>query len=445
MTNTNSLEFYKHPKNYIQNSVLVLIAFATVFFPRIVESIGAPSLINFLHFAVVPIVFGIVITKTRVHDRKQIIITKSLMFALILLLGVITASALLNHAGFINLILAFMLLAEPFVLLITIICIPFSLATFKKFRGWLLGFATIHVILSILQRILLGIGLLQRTSMTLEDNVQGVFYLSGGGHVIGASVSMSFSLYYFISANNKPIFLRISVVIASFIALLLADAKQALMVLLAAWLILIFISVKDIKLTLQYIISAIIIGYILFWCIENLEAFRAFKTWIRPEIYGPNGDATVLKTSSFRIIPSYFKSLLNWFLGLGPGHTVGRLGGWMLEQYRSLLEPLGATIHPCSEAVWNVWRGNYLDSSFFSPLFGWVAIWGDSGFLGLATYLYLASIVWRKLCCDSFCKLMMLTVLVNGFIFTLMEEPGYMLSIATLIGLRWHERRLAIR
>jgi hypothetical protein len=434
---------YKSQQGYIKNTFLVLIAFATAFFPRIISTVGAPAAINFIHFIIVPLVCFIVIAKTRVKNRKQILITWTLMSALVILLGVMTASALLNGAGLINVFVAFMLLAEPFMMLIAIICIPFSLEGLKQFRRWILGFIIIHIFLALSQKILLQVGILQKNRMTIEDNIQGVFYLTGGGHVVSAIVAMSFSLYYFFTAKSVPILIRSSFVFAAFLVLLFADAKQVLLVYLVAWAILILISVKDIKLTLQYVIAAILIGYTLFWCVENVEAFSAFKTWIRPEIYGPNGDATILKTAPFRIIPSYFKSSLNWFLGLGPGHTVGRLGGWMLKDYWNLLGPLGATIHPCSQAVWSVWRGNYLDSSFFSPLFGWVAIWGDSGFLGLAAYLYLALIVWRRICLDEFSKFMMLTVMVNGFIFTLMEEPGYMLSIATLIGLRWQEQRIA--
>ncbi|WP_339378255.1 hypothetical protein [Calothrix sp. NIES-2100] len=433
---------YKSPQGYIKNTFLILIAFATAFFPRILNTVGVPSPINFLHFIVVPIVGVIVITKTRVKNRKQILLTWTLIFALVLLLAVMTSSALLNSAGLINVLLDFMLLAEPFILLIGIICIPFSLEGLNKFKRWILSFVIIHIFLALSQKILLEVGLLRRNGMTMEDNIQGVFYITGGGHVVSAMVAMSFSLYYFFTAKSVSILIRSAFVFAAFLVLLFADAKQVLLVYLIAWGCLILINVKDIKLTLQYIIAAIILGYILFWCVQNLPAFRAFNTWIRPEIYGPEGDATILKTAAFRIIPSYFKSSLNWYLGLGPGHTVGRLGGWMLEDYWNLLGPLGATIHPCSQAVWAVWRGQYLDSSFFSPLFGWVAIWGDSGFLGLAAYLYLASIVWRRICLDDFSKLMMLTVMVNGFIFTLMEEPGYMLSIATLIGLRWQEQRL---
>jgi hypothetical protein len=37
---------------------------------------------------------------------------------------------------------------------------------------------------------------------------------------------------------------------------------------------------------------------------------------------------------------------------------------------------------------------------------------------------------------------MILSVLLFGLIFTQMEEPGYMLTVASLIGLRWQEIQL---
>ena len=62
--------------------------------------------------------------------------------------------------------------------------------------------------------------------------------------------------------------------------------------------------------------------------------------------------------------------------------------------------------------------------------------------MGLSTYLCVASIVWRRLCQDNLSKFLMLNVLVHGFIFSQMEEPGYMLFVAALIGLQWQERRI---
>ncbi len=435
----------KEHKSSLKNSILILLAFATAFFPRILSTAGAPSLINFIHFFTVPLACVIAITTTKVKDKKQIFTAKALLTGLFILLGVMAASALLNQAGLINVFVDFMLLAETFMLLLAIICIPMTLKSFKKFRAWMVGFFIVHIFLALGQNFLMSLGFLYTGDMTMEDNVQGVFYLSGSGHVVGASVSMSFALYYLISAKSAPIWLRGSVFFAAFLQLLFADAKQVLMVFLTAWVLLIISKLKDIKVFIQYLIAAVLIGSILVWCVENLEAFAAFNTWIRPEIYEPDGAATLLKTGAFRIIPSYYKSPLNWFLGLGPGHTIGRLGGWMLIDYGNLLIPLGGTIHPASEAVWNTWRGHWLDSSFFAPLWGWVAIWGDLGFLGLGAYLYLCSIVWFRLCLDDFSRFMMLTVLVFGLIFTQMEEPGYMLTVASLIGLRWQEIQLEKR
>lgn len=438
--------YLKNNKQYIlKSSTLLIIAFATVFFPRLMGFVGAPAAINFLHFALVPFACTVAIFQTKTKNRNQISISKALMSALVILLGVMTASALLNSAGAINVILGFFLLTEPFMFLLGIICIPMTQASFKRFRKWIVGFSCFHIFLALTQKILLDLGIMHVTTMKIpEDNIQGVFYLSGSGHVVGSSVSLSFGLYYLLGSRNSPLWIRILVFFAAFLQLLFADAKQVLLVSLVSWFLLIILNVKDIRKTIQYILIATITGFILVWCIQNLELFRAFNTWVRPEIYGPDGEATLLKTASIRIIVSYFQSPLNWLLGLGPGHTVGRLGGWMLPGYANLLNPLGATIHPVSQEAWNAVEASWIGtaSSMFSPFFGWAGIWGNIGFLGLATYLCIASIVWRRLCHDNFSKFLMLNVLVHGFIFSQMEEPGYMLFVAALIALQWQERRI---
>ena len=79
----------------------------------------------------------------------------------------------------------------------------------------------------------------------------------------------------------------------------------------------------------------------------------------------------------------------------------------------------------------------------FSPFFGWAGLWGDLGMLGLGTYLYLGWVVWHYLCPDDLSKFLLLSVAGFGLVFTQMEEPGFMLYSAFLIGIRWHERRLA--
>jgi hypothetical protein len=440
--NTDIQTYQKQPGN-IRGLTLIAIAFATAFFPRLLSTAGAPVPINFVHFAVVPLVCGFVLAQTKVKDKQQIKTAKVLLSGLAILFGVTAASALLNGAGIINVFLDFLLLTEPFILLLSIVCIPVSYKEHKRFKNWALGFGFANLFLALAQKFLLTVNILRLTRLTIEDNVQGVFYLSNGGHVVAATVTLCFCLYYLLKSKSSPFWLRVSVVFAGLLQILFADAKQVLMVALVAWLILILCRVENIKVTIQYLIAAFLAGYAFYWCIQNLEIFRAYNTWIRPEIYGPDGDATILKTAPFHIIPTYFESPLNWLLGLGPGHTIGRLGGWMIRDYWSLLGPLKATSHPVVNVIWDTWLSSYLDSSFFSPFWGWVGIWGDLGFLGLAAFLYIWLIVWTRLCPDDFSRFIVLNVLVNGFIFTLMEEPGFMLFVAVLIGLQWQERQLA--
>jgi len=439
---TSNLFLKTQKKHFIGSSPLTLFAYASVFFPRILDSVGFPSPINFVHFLVVPIIFGFVLLENNTRDKEKNKATNLLLAMLLVFLISLTISAVVNEAGLVNLALSYMLLAEPFFFLIIIVYLPLDWNSLTRLRNWFLLFSLINVMLAFIQYILINIGLLKVTQMTPWDNVQGVFYLSGAGHVVSSAVSMMFGLYYFASPKLALVWMRVTFLMATFIQLLVADAKQTLLTFLVAWGFLIFLKLTDIKVVFQYAISAIVVFYSLIWAINNLALFAAFNDWLNLELFEPAGRATLLKTGGIRIITSYYESPLNWLFGLGPGHTVSRLGGWMLQDYWNLLAPLGATIHPVSEAVWTTWRGHFLNSSFFSPLFSWLGIWGDTGYVGLTIYLCLWWIVWIQFCKDDFSKFIVITVMVTGFIFTQLEEPGYMITVTALIGLRWNELKL---
>ncbi|HAJ61309.1 MAG TPA: hypothetical protein DCP31_20310 [Cyanobacteria bacterium UBA8543] len=425
-------------KGFVKTSTLVLFAFGTAFFPRLLRA--AP--LNFLHFAAVPLAFGVALFQTRSKDPNQVSISKELLFALYLFLTVGFASAFWNGAGAINAVLGFLLLAEPFMMLLTIVCIPMSPAIFDRLQNWMTGFVFFHLFLVYAQY---ALGFCHLPGHC--DNIQGVFYRSGSGHVVGASISCTFGIYYLINNKTRTIWIRALVFLISFGHIQLADAKQVLLMFVVGFVILVLTNVKDVVKTIMYLMGTVVFIIVFTWAIYNIPALGAFTVWIRPEIYGPDGEATKFKLSGIITTLSYFRSPVNWLLGLGPGHTIGRLGGWMLKDYGSLLMPLGATRVPTganipvSDLVWAYMASSWLAeaSSMFAPFFGWAAIWGDFGFLGLASYLYLCSVVWRRVCVDQLSKYLMLTVFVCGLVFTQMEEPAYMLYIATLIGLRWQE------
>lgn len=442
MHNINQSAITKR-QNYYKTSTLILIAFATAFLPRVVTSLGVPKPLNFLHFIVVPVTCILAISQSRTKDAKQVNISWLIIAGLLIYLTVMTASALINQAAIINLVVDYLLKIEPFLLLLAITSIPLSIQSYEFIRKWLIRFCFSHIFLVYCQYFLF-IVLGRHPKAGNPDYVQGIFYESGSGHVVGASVGLTFGLYYFFFAKAAPAWLRISVLFATFWGMLLSDAKQVLFTFLIAGGILFITKTKDIVETLKYLIPGVVLAAIFMWCVQNVPAFGAFNTWMRPEIYGPEGEATLLKMASLRIIPTFYESPLNMFLGLGPGHTVGRLGGWMLREYADLLGPLGSSVHPATSAVWGAvgdsWLGD--QSSMFSPLFGWAGIWGDTGLFGLGSYLFLFTVVLCYLCKDDFSKFCWLTVFVHGLIFSQMEEPGFMLFIVMIIGLQWQHRRI---
>ncbi|WP_211293177.1 hypothetical protein [Brunnivagina elsteri] len=404
-----------------------------------------PSAINFLHFAVVPLACCAVLLKAKSKDRTQLANSIALLGSLLILLTIFFASSLLNNAGFINLFLSYLMWTEPFILILAIIAIPMTPKAFNRFRKWILGFAFFNVGFALIQKFLLKWDTCNCSPGGWGDGdaIKGVFINQGSGHVVSASVCASIGIYFYITAKDRPMWQRIIALLAGISNIIWSQANQVVVVMAGGFALLSLINMKDVLKALSYLVGITVFGLLFAWAIYNVPGLESFQTWIRPEIYGPDGEATQFKLSGIRIVIEHFHSPLNLWLGLGPGHTIDRLGGWMLRDFSDLLSPLGSTKSPVADEVWrfmgNSWLAN--GSSFFAPFFGWAAIWGDLGFLGLGAYLYVCWITWTRICPDDLSKYLILTVAIQGFIFTQMQEPGYMIFIASLIGLRWQELR----
>ncbi len=436
----------KKKKLYLTITTLILITFCTIFYSRIFCSIArAPSALNFFHFVMALVTFGVAVSTTQTKNREQLSISKQLLFGLLILSTVMIVSGMINYAGFVNIVFNFLILAEPFLFLITIICISLSLNNIQRIRSWFLVSALINYLLAEAQDFMLRTGRMGMVaSYTLQDQVQGTFYLSGAGGYISAGISVMASFYLFLYIKSIPIWLRALVFPAVIRHIIISDTKQVLITCLLGWILLGISKFLDLKKFLIYGTCITLGTYGFYWAAYNVEALSLFGYYLdRTEMYqGPDAGPS-LKMEGIRMVISYYESPLNWLFGLGSGHTLGRMGGWTINDYWSLLGPLGATQHPLYNEVWQLIHGSWIltSSTFFVPLFSWAGIWGDLGFLGLGTYLYLGILVWRQLCLDDFSRYLMFTTFVYGFFLTQMEEPGYMMMVALLIGLRWHERK----
>lgn len=432
----------------IKHSTLILWGFATIFFPRFfVTTFKVPSPINFAHFLIIPAIVGIIILNARIADKKQIAIATELSVGLGLLFTVMVASATLNQAGLINIFISYILLAEPYIFLLAFVLIPFSSEELDKFRNTIMIFGLINFLIAIAQFFLIPVGIWPKPEGgTLNDNVTGVFGGGGGsaGNYISCTITTYFGMYFAMTYKRAPTWLRVVAVSAGYYQNVISDSKQVLLALAGGLILLVLTKYSQFKKLILYAVLAVVSLSAFYWAIYNIDFsfFHSFKNWLdREGLFGPDGEATITKLATFRVIPTYYNNPLDWLFGLGPGHGVSRLGGWILRDYANLLFPLGATVHPASQELvsysWNSWLVN--ESTVYFPMFTWAGLWSDIGIFGLGSYLFLAYLTWRRFCTDDFCKFLMLSTACFGLIITQMEEPGQTLTIAVLLGLRWQE------
>jgi hypothetical protein len=418
----------------IKSSILLLLTFATAFFPRVITTIGFPSVVNFVHFGFITALCVLTLPRTPIKIWNRISI--KIWFGLFILLVFIIVSGIFNSAGIINVILDFVLLSEPFVLLVAMISIPMTEASIKQFRFWMMLFAFIHLFFIYFQYFILRLH-----TIGGPDTIKGVFLRQGAGHHVGGAVALTAAIYFFVTFKIS-IWLRILVAIAFAADIAFSDSKQVVVVFLVSLIILLLTKLKNFREALRYFVILIIAEGFVFWTAQQVFS-KAFKYWGNIERFSKGLEA---KFSVFSIINSYHYSPFNSLLGLGPGHTIGRLG-WLIPDYIKYLQPLGVTSSEVTQAIFaendtNPFTNERTGSSMFSLTFSWAGIWGDLGFLGLGAYLYIWFLVWSQLCLDNLSKFLLITVLVFGGVFSWLEEPGYMLFIAILIGLQWQEHQI---
>lgn len=430
----NTHTFGIKPKFYIKTSTLILLAFGTLFFSRPLDVLGAPEIINFAHFGLVPIVCVLALFTSQTKDRHQITAIWAIIVGLVIFFATMLVSALVNKAGMINVFIDFLLLTEPFIMLLAVISIPLSLTSFKYLQTGLVGFAFFNLFMAFFQFYIL------RTSN--PDFIYGVFF-SVAGATTSAIVSLTLGLYYFVSANTVSLWVRICVLAAVFWQIIISDTKLVLGSFLIGFLLLSMSKLN--KRTLIYLIagSGLICG--LLWAMNNLEIFEAYAIWIKPEYFtSTDNEFFRAKTTAIRLIPRLYESPWNWLFGLGPGHSIGRLGGWMMEKFWDKLQPLGATwpfpsMNTDIMFVASRESRNVMGTAMYHPLFSWAGIWGDLGFIGLGAYLFIWFLVWHYLRLDDFSRLLVLNTFAIGIFPGFLEEPGSMLFTTFIIGLRWHK------
>lgn len=392
-----------------------------------------PSVVNFLHFACILLL--LIFTLPRIRSRLQVHLTTRLLYGLYAVLLIISASAFWNNAGIINILLDFLLLSEPFILLLAIVGLRMNHSSIQRFHWVLIISGIINSLFAYVQYFVLKVQIVGG-----PDAIKGVFLNQGAGHHVGGAIALTSALYIF----NQPVIRSLWVKIFLALAFIpqtfpMSDSKQVIVVFLGSMILLTLTKFQKIFEIIKYVVLTLGAIAILYWVIVNL--FPTLGYWLNITLLI---DSFAAKFSVFHIINSYFTTPINWLIGLGPGHTIGRLG-WLISDYEKILSPLGVTTTPVTAAIFaendtNPLTNAVTGSSMFSLTFSWAGIWGDLGLLGISAYLYLWFVTWQKICVDSVSRFLVLNMLIFGGIFSWLEEPGYMLFVISIIGLQWQTR-----
>lgn len=407
-------------------------AFGSAAFSRILVSAGLlPSEANFFHY---PLALGAAL-RAAFEGERGLGIARFLGWGLWGLLFLSLLSWLINGGEILKPFLAWIVFAEPFLLLYGLLRSPPPSKTMEKL--WRLTWTVIGV--------QVPVALLQAATLGLSDNVQGTFVgLSQASHVVGAvTLAGSFVLIAkLLTGQPRLASSRLSwtAVVLLWLIPVLADAKHVIAAALGGMVTLLIgqqrIKWKRALVGMGGILLVLGIGALLYPPLQWI-----FRVERMVEIAARKTDPIVLMARHAEGSP------LPWLLGLGPGNTFSRvalMGQGGLVKAESPVARLGISITPITqEALAVSLTAAYAPAATSTTYHIWssfAGLLGDWGFLGLGLYLGMGWMIWKVLergprwaALSGRANLTMLAFL-GGF-HSWLEEPCMTLIQAFLIGL----------
>ncbi len=399
---------------YLASLTLVFVMFSRVF-----SAVGLPKSVDFIHFGIVLLaLFFIAIRLKKITVIAIPIIGLLVSFVL---------SGIWNEAGVVNVVLGFLLLAEPFLLILILSMLDWQEEDVIHFRFLICFVIFLHVLFSYFQSFALG---------AIDDDVKGIFIGMNNGHHIGGALSMVAVVYFYTVAWLKSPVVKTLIYLLLFSQVVMSDAKQVVLVFLIAGFIYLFLFDRAMNLMSKLLIVSLGVLFTSF-----LVLFvQGFSAWVDVDVILEGGGQ---KLSVFFVEVDYYESIVNWFLGLGPGHSISRLG-WLIPEYYQILEPIGVTYHDASAAIMFANQGHWISnsitgSSLFSLLYSFAGVWGDLGLMGLSFYMLSWWYVWKQYAVLGSGKLLLIAAFVFGWVFAYLEEPGFTMFLCAVLVLIYQE------
>jgi len=408
----------------------VIAAVATAAMSRLLVAWGvAPSLLNFCHF---PLVCGAVVLAILRPSQTPHRAANKVGAGVLGMLALCLLSWLVGGGEPARPFFTWLVFCEPFLLVYAILRRPPPPKVAARIWDMILGLAAVQFVLGIYQAATIGTG----------DTVQGTFIGQGAGaHIAGAICLTGVMITVARSPHaSRPLYKFAWLAAAGLLFLIpiLGDANQATAAFLPGMGI-IFLSSRDVKpsqliLPCLCALALVCAGFLFYPPLQRLADEDILTRGIRG------------KTEAFVWVAGAMShSPAGWVVGLGPGNTVSRvalLSVGATVKGDSPIRLLGLKMAPITHDLLLKTKNNwmYASSSAWSGISSWLGVLGDLGIAGVALYLWIGYLLWRASRTDggwragvSRASLLMAGLL--GGLYSWLEEPGYTLVAATVIGL----------
>ena len=385
------------------------------------------SFANFVHY---PLALSVALIAA-VESPRRFPIRRPLEIGLIGLLLVSLASWLVNGGQVIRPFLDWLVFSEPLLIVYAIVTVPPAGA--RKGFLWTLALAIPFA--------QLPLAVYQTLTFGFSDPVQGFFIGMGSGAHVAAAVSLVGSLVCFARGLSPDKTGSVVYWLIGGVTLLsvpiLTEAKQIVIVFLPA---IILVLVSSGRPRASWLIVALPILGALWFALVTLQPLQKLLDWrlISQGVLG--------KVATFSLIEARLSAgWTHWLLGLGPGNSVSRLSLMGLDAFVKHDSPiylLGLAPAATTIELWNLTASNRLfaSSSAWSFVSSWLGLLGDLGLAGLTAFAWMQVMLWGNLRRrfgweQSAARAVILMMMLLAFVYSWLEEPGFTMTAALVIGL----------
>lgn len=404
--------------------LVALTVVAATCFRGIVGAGLAPGIATYFDIPLAVLALGAAIARRRARSSRPGMRLLALGLPALLCAAVFSATA--NETEPMRPVLYFLLLAEPFFLIVALLVDSPSEDHWRTLRRTVLVLLAAQVF----------VGFTQAFTIGSADNVQGTLYGARAGAHVMSGIVVAGGIWFLLESFSTK---RIVCLSPLFVLPFIADAKQVLLALPVVLLPLIFQRPRVLPLGPSVAVVLLVLTSVIF-LVRYVPAGKTAIGFLEQAQRGRSGKSLVIATlrNSIATDPMMLVS------GLGPAETVSRAAFMTLPGFRATDSPLAQLgLRPAKIASTVEERtssGLGAGSSFNTGLSSAIGLLGDLGLLGIAAYGAMTVGVIRMLRASPRLEApavsgLWLMLALLAFVFDWWEQPPMTIFLATLTGL----------